>query len=522
MKNVGFAHNRWRLKRVGIVALVSFAPILLGLPLAIWASRNALEVSSSGQNQEIIMRIDAILDSTEQAMSSAAELLGGECNQVVSELRRRSAAATFVFAMQLLDGMNVYCSTVSGSAVPAQPERSFVDGELGLFISRIVAPGKSMVGVRVASGQRSVVSYIDVLHVSQLLGLGESSDESVLSIGSVWLDSRGEIHEGEFTSLPIGFVTTNSGRYPYSIKTGFATDAAWAYLWSRFWPLLALIVCLGVVGGYGAYRFLTQARSFRAELQRGLRNGELVAYYQPLTSGDAKSWAGVEVLVRWQHPLEGMIPPDVFIPFMERTELIVPMTTYLLGCVADELAPVADKLPKPFHVGINISAAHLVDSRFYDYCRRFLVRLSPSGVSLFLELTEREEIVATDEILERLRQFREIGVHLALDDFGVGYCNLKYLMEFQMDVLKIDRAFVSGVPTNKSARHILDSIVDLADRLKLDTVAEGIETQSEVDYLKTKGINLLQGYFFAQPVQIQDLLVALADPPPSVEKSSRI
>jgi len=260
-------------------------------------------------------------------------------------------------------------------------------------------------------------------------------------------------------------------------------------------------------------RLLTQARSLRAELKRRLRNRELLAYYQPFVAADGKSWVGAEVLVRWQHPVKGMILPHVFIPLMEQTRLIVEMTTILFERVANDLSAVVDQLPKPFYLSFNISATHIADPQFIHHCRRFLARFPSSSILLLLEITEREEIITTEENLQRLRQLREAGIRLALDDFGVGYSNLKYLMEFETDVLMIDRVFVSGVPANKSARHILDSIVYLAKRLNIDTIAEGIETQSEVNYLKAKGVSFFQGYFFAQPMRIEELLVTLADPP---------
>ena len=513
--NANTHRSRWRLKHILIVALVTCAPISLGFPLAIWAARNALDAFSREHNREIIERVDAIVEDADRAMSSAVDLLDDDCEQIIGELRRRTAATTFVRSMQLLNRGNIYCWTITGAVADRPLARSFVDGRLGLFIGRVISPGEPMLGVRLAVGERSIVAYVDQLHVSRLLAMGEFSERSILAIGAKWMDENGEIHEGEFTPPPVGFVTTSSGKYPYSIKTGFAADAVWAYLWSRYWPLLIFMVCLGAAAGYGTHRLLIQARGLRAELRRGLQNGELLPFYQPLASGDATKWAGVEVLVRWQHPLEGLLSPHVFIPFMERTDLIVPMTTHLLERVADELRPVVDLLPKPFHIGINISAAHLTDPQFVDHCRRFLSRFPGSGASLFLELTEREEIVATEDILERLRQLRAIGVRLALDDFGVGYSSLKSLMEFEADILKIDRAFVTGVPANNRARQILDNIVDLAGQLKMGIVAEGIETLSEVDYLKTrKGIDFLQGYFFARPMQIHDLLVVLASPPP--------
>ncbi len=518
MGDTNIPRSRYYLKQILIVVLVTCAPIGLGFPLAFWAARNALETLSREHNDEVINRVDAVFDDADGVMSSAVDLVGDKCEQIIDELRRRMAATTFVRSMQFIDHGNIYCWTVTGPVTDMPLARSFVDGRLGLFISRIVSPGKPLLGVRLAVGERSIISYIDELHVSRLLALGEISEQSILVIGTKWMDEDGEVHEGGFTPPSVGFVETSSSKFPYTIKTGFAADAVWTYLWGHFWPLLAFIVCLGAAAGYGTHRLLIQARSLRAELRRGLQNGELLPFYQPLASGDASRWAGVEVLVRWQHPLEGLLSPNVFIPFMERTDLIVPMTVNLLESVAKELSPVIGSLPKPFHVGVNISTTHLADPYFVDHCRRFLSCFPKSSVTLFLEFTEREEIVATSLTREHLRQLRALGVRLALDDFGVGYSGLRFLMEFETDVLKIDRAFVTGVPTNRRARYILDSILDLAGKLKMDTVAEGIETSSEADYLKArKGIDYLQGYFFARPMRVNDLLLVLASPPPSTE-----
>jgi EAL domain-containing protein (putative c-di-GMP-specific phosphodiesterase class I) len=178
------------------------------------------------------------------------------------------------------------------------------------------------------------------------------------------------------------------------------------------------------------------------------------------------------------------------------------MTTALIRRTARELAPLQDALPENFHVSINISANFLADPELIATCKQFYQQFRTGKIRLVLELTEREAIVPTEALQSQIRALRAEGILIALDDFGVGHSNLNYLKEFQADMLKIDRGFITGIGNNDLSCHVLQSIIDLSRQLKLKVIAEGIETLEQANYLQEKGVEYLQGYYFSKPQPI--------------------
>ncbi|CAJ1779480.1 Cyclic di-GMP phosphodiesterase PdeL [Aeromonas hydrophila] len=233
---------------------------------------------------------------------------------------------------------------------------------------------------------------------------------------------------------------------------------------------------------------------------------------QPLVAAGSERVIGAEVLMRWQHPTAGMIRPDLFIPQAEASGLIVPMTSLLMEEVARELSLERDLVPDGFHISFNISAAHCRDMALLAECRRFLDHFAPSQVVLVLELTERELLVADPQTLALFRQLDEMGVRLAMDDFGTGHSSLHYLQQFHVDYLKIDQSFIGRIGTESLSEHIVDNVIDLGTRLGLALVAEGVETRQQADYLRSKGVDYLQGYLFGRPLPLRDFQAALAQP----------
>jgi EAL domain-containing protein (putative c-di-GMP-specific phosphodiesterase class I) len=225
--------------------------------------------------------------------------------------------------------------------------------------------------------------------------------------------------------------------------------------------------------------------------------------------GASKQWSGAEVLMRWNHPKEGLVRPDLFIPFAEHSGLIVPMTRSLMQQTAQLLAPLSPSFKEPFHIGINITASHCQNLELVEDCRAFLDAFAPGSVHLVLELTERQLVEPTPVTLHLFERLHELGVMIALDDFGTGHSSLVYLRQFKVDFLKIDQTFVGMIGVDALSRHILDSIIELSAKLDLGIVAEGVETPEQSDYLSAHGVNYLQGYLFGRPMPGADFINAL-------------
>ncbi len=331
----------------------------------------------------------------------------------------------------------------------------------------------------------------------------------VLEVGPVWLSAESKVHEGPLPTLPVAESKLTSTRYGFTVAAGFPEGETWRYMNSEYPPLFSLLIFFGVVSGAIGHVLQKRSSSPSHEMQRALEAGEFVPYFQPVVHGDTKTWSGAEVLMRWNHPKEGLVRPDLFIPFAEHSGLIVPMTRSLMRHTAALLAPAAASFDGPFHIGINITASHCKDLDLVEDCREFLSAFAPGAIHLVLELTERELIEPTAITHQLFEQLHTLGVMIAIDDFGTGHSSLGYLRQFNVDFLKIDQSFVAMIGVDALSRHILDSIIELSAKLDLGIVAEGVETEEQSDYLAAHGVNFLQGYLFGRPMPGAEFINAL-------------
>jgi diguanylate cyclase (GGDEF)-like protein len=248
-------------------------------------------------------------------------------------------------------------------------------------------------------------------------------------------------------------------------------------------------------------RFLEQAR-LEAELPFAAERGELSMHYQPIVSLDDGSLTGFEALLRWNHHKLGFISPAKFIPIAENTGLIIPITNWILGETCRQIAEwqKISFATENLIVSVNISGKHLSNTSLIGDVKKALAeaRLSPS--SLKLEITESAAMENAEKTTHILKVLKELGVRLSIDDFGTGYSSLSYLHRFPIDTLKIDRSFVNSVGENGEDSEILQTIVSLAKNLKMRVIAEGIETDGQLNILKNLGCDYGQGYLMSKPL----------------------
>ncbi len=241
----------------------------------------------------------------------------------------------------------------------------------------------------------------------------------------------------------------------------------------------------------------------QADLERALARGEFELHYQPIIDLASGTTHGVEALVRWNHPTRGFLPPMEFIPIAEETGLIVPLGTWVLGeaCRTTAAWRRSDPSLAALWVSVNLSTRQLLEP---DLVERVLQMLSESGLTpsgLMLEITEGSLMQDMDETVAKLRGLKELGVRLAIDDFGTGSSSLAYLRQFPIDVLKIDKAFVDEVAgSDRQSPPLVHAIIDMAQRLGVDTIAEGIEGPDQLRVLQLAGCPSGQGYLFARPL----------------------
>jgi diguanylate cyclase (GGDEF)-like protein len=260
-------------------------------------------------------------------------------------------------------------------------------------------------------------------------------------------------------------------------------------------------------------RFYSQTLSEKAraqlELENALRHalsqGELELFYQPKLDASTCAVTGAEALIRWNHPQRGMIPPDAFIPVAEETGLIVPIGRWVLH-EACRQARVWHDLPgmAGLRMAVNVSARQFRDPRFLDDLRHVLAATGLDPSALELEITEGTLMSDTNVARSVLHELKALGVWLALDDFGTGYSSLGYLRRFPLDTLKVDRSFVRDVLTDEGCAAITGAVIAMAQKLKLNVVAEGVETEEQLDYLRALGCAEVQGFLFSPAVRSAD------------------
>ena len=247
---------------------------------------------------------------------------------------------------------------------------------------------------------------------------------------------------------------------------------------------------------------LAQMRA-RAELETELRQGlterQLLLHYQPVVDGQGQIIAA-EALVRWHHPTRGLVPPGDFIPLAEQTGLILPLGLWVLETACAQLAAWA-RQPQLQHLtlSVNVSARQFRQSEFAEQVQKTLQASGARPGQLRLELTESLLLTDTEETIAKMDYLRALGVRFSLDDFGTGYSSLSYLKRLPLDQLKIDRGFVRDVLTDPNDAAIVRTILALAHSLDLGAVAEGVENQSQLDFLRQSGCTTFQGFLFARP-----------------------
>lgn len=245
------------------------------------------------------------------------------------------------------------------------------------------------------------------------------------------------------------------------------------------------------------------------QLELGLRNAlsknELRLYYQPQFISNNRQLWGAEVLIRWCQGQTKMIPPAYFIPVAEEVGLIVPIGKWILETACAQQKRWLEEGYQIQQVSVNISARQFMDPKFIDIVEEALSKANLEAKHLELEITESMLIGDTRKIELQLNRLKKMGIKLALDDFGTGYSSLSYLKNFPIDILKIDQSFIRELTIGSKDSRIACAIIDMGHSLGQKIVAEGVENEMQFNYLKQRGCDIIQGYYFSPPLPVQDM-----------------
>jgi len=269
--------------------------------------------------------------------------------------------------------------------------------------------------------------------------------------------------------------------------------------------------------GKNNYQFYSKDMSARAvqrltmenSLRMALKKNEFVLYYQPQVNAQNHTITGAEALIRWQHPELGLVPPIDFIPLLEETGLIVDVGDWVLKTACQQLQNWRQAGHTDLTLSINVSGRQFHGQTFYNRIVELTEKYNVPAEKIELEITENILMDKQKKTIENINKLDNYGFRMAIDDFGTGYSSLSYLQRFRIDTLKIDRSFIKDIEINPDDAAITSAIIAMAHSLKLNIVAEGVETREQLHFLQQQNCQLIQGYFFSRPLTERDMMQLL-------------
>jgi diguanylate cyclase (GGDEF)-like protein len=272
--------------------------------------------------------------------------------------------------------------------------------------------------------------------------------------------------------------------------------------------------------GRNSVRFFAEDMNTRATERLTLENGlrlaldqkELFLVYQPQVDIANGGITGLEALLRWQHPQLGLVPPDKFIRIAENSDLIMPIGEWVLTTACHQARKWQDEGLPAVSIAVNVSAVQFRQAGFCEFIRQVLRESDLRPQYLELELTESLLLANADVTLSVLKELKSMGVTLAIDDFGTGYSSFNYLRQFRVSKLKIDRSFIRDIAVNTDDAAITTAIISMAKSLNLRVIAEGVENEAQMSFLRTHRCDEIQGYYFSRPLAVDKVADKLREP----------
>lgn len=483
--------------------------LILGLSITLWLTITNVTQDAKIQLQYAQQSIERSLDSARQIASTAASSLDKPCHKVVQKLRMLVELSPEISSIDLARGNHIYCSTL---LIPGKESTDFdgsINNQISLIQNNSTTQEQPLILYRETVGGDVIGIKLSAHHLTaQLDALSIRSPLSILIGRNKWT------YEPSFSDQLLSLDTSinieqSSDKYPFRVITNMSLTSYAENIRRYSLPNITVWFFFSLILGYWVFKRSRRVSLPRQELLRALEHRQFIPYIQAVVTAEGDRWIGCEILLRWQHPQKGIISPDIFIPMAEQCGLLVPMTRRLMIQIREQFAPQKHQLPKGFHFAFNISASHCKDFTLVDDCRDFINAFHDHPIKLILELTEQELLIANDVTHQLIEELHKLGVLIAIDDFGTGNSNLKYLQKLKIDFLKIDKSFVSMIETDPPSRHIVDNIIDLAARLNLWLVAEGVEDEYQAAYLKNCGVDYLQGYLYSKPIPTKEFISTL-------------
>jgi len=265
--------------------------------------------------------------------------------------------------------------------------------------------------------------------------------------------------------------------------------------------------------GKNTYQFYKEEMTEKAferllmenSLRQALENEEFVVHYQPQVETKTEKIVGMEALVRWNHPSMGLVPPSKFIPPAEETGLIVKLDRWVMKTAMQQITKWNLENSYQYFVSLNLSVKQIEEEDFINFLQESLKEIKCSPSFIELEITESQIIKDTEKCIQILKNVKKLGIRISIDDFGTGYSSLSYLKKFPISKIKIDQSFVRDIPNDEDDVALVKAIISIAENLNLSTIAEGVETNEQREFMLKHGCDKIQGYFYSKPVCAKEM-----------------
>lgn len=447
--------------------------------------------------------IENILNQNNSISQEAEHLLLNNCNaDTQHELSNLLLKRPQLRALSLARQEAVFCSTHPG--LPVGPVAEKEQWRHDMLIRFPEDTGTlPWILLRTPYKNGTVITATDYYFIQDIISVVHAVPAIRFRLGNTVLSASGK----NVTLLPDDSgiqKESHSKKYPFSLIYIIPVKMQLTYAWKQAWYMIPVAIFGGILTAFLLSR--RRPSSPLDMLKNALAHGEFRPYFQPIISAKNHQLTGCEVLIRWHHPVSGIIPPDQFIPLAESTGLIAPITQQLMSQVEHSLNSVAHFLPNQFHIGINISPAHFLSPGLEDSWFRSVS--SRTSFTFPFGKVDRNfiQLSVTAESKALFAKLHQQGVLFALDDFGTGYATHSYLQSFPVDYIKLDKGFVQMVGVDEISGHIVENVIELARRLGIDIIAEVIETESQELFMTEKGSCYLQGYRYAPPLPAEQFI----------------
>lgn len=500
------------MRKALLPAIAAVCLFILGvfiLNMQLWYSAKADSLSGAAY---VVKNIDSLLEEASRATRTAIAVAEKRCDaEGQYQLGAQAALEPHLRTILIIKNGEVWCSSLPGKRPLIAHVPSLPDTPLLLTTADNTATGLPILVYQIYFAQNRILVTLSDQHIREALNVPLKGAAYSLRVGDSMIGLSGNVTTVSDDTPFTGRV--DSTQYPFSIIYMPPPWISLQRLVNHGLGILIFILLMSCAAAYALDKYLNKNATPEETLRRAIQNGEIVPFYQPVVDGKEGTLRGVEVLARWKHPRVGYITPGSFIPIAEKSDLIIPLTQSLMAQTVAQMNAIAGKLPEGFHVGINFSASHITSPTFVEECLRYRDSFSRDDLCLVLEVTEREPLHVDEDLVQRLNTLHENGFFIALDDFGTGYSGLSYLHDLHIDYIKIDQSFVGRVNADPESTRIIDCVLELAGKLSLSIVAEGVETKEQLDYLNKNNIAFLQGYYFYQPVTYTELIKILLSKP---------